>query len=181
MGLLFPNHLGLPFGSLPSPAAQAVAPAPSRSELPGGAPAPSRNLASEVPLVGPTSGSFRSQTSRRPSTCPQRPSPPSCPGYRPTKRPQKFCQPARTPRLKEATNLSPFLRPQTARTRRLLSPRTQAIPTLWPPTASASVSPRGQEALLPNSTASGPRISSPLGPRTPLTPAGRNRAEDGAG
>ncbi|ELK23446.1 hypothetical protein MDA_GLEAN10009086 [Myotis davidii] len=78
-------------------------------------------------------------------------------------------------------NLSPFLRPQAARTRHLLPPRTQAIPTPRPPTASASVSARGLEALLPNSTASGPRIRPPLGTRTPLTPAGRNRAEDGTG
>lgn len=165
-----------------------IPPVLSRNDFPGTAFFPSNNLANGGSnRADSTVGMFSlpnlpdGQPLTVASTCPQRPSSSPCPCCCPTKRSQKFCQPVRLPRLEAPVNPNPFLRPQMASVRHLFSPLTQTIPPLWPPTVSASVPLRGLEALFSNSTVSRPRISSPPGSRTPLTPAGPNRTKDGIG
>lgn len=189
MGLPPRTQPGLPSRSPPSPAGTPpLRCRPARGELPGGAPSPSRTLGGEVPpwsdprrsLPAPTPPRWRSP-GRGGQAHAHKDPPFSLPLRSPHRTAAKVPSTCPDPTSQGGTEPDPSPRPQTAGTRHLLSPLTQAIPTLWPPTASASVPPRGQEALLPNRTASGPRTGFPLGSRTPLTPAGRHRAEDGAG
>lgn len=182
--LLFLNQLVLPKEPLLLSRVPSLRFCPAVSSL--ALASPSINLASTVCSTVRRVLPLPNLPARRPltagsRTCPQRPSSSPHPCCCPTKRSQKFCQPARIPRLEAAMNPNPLLRPRTARIRHLFSPLPQTLPPLWPPRVPASVPLRGLEALLFNSTVSTPRISSPLGSRTPLTPEGPTRAKDGVG